>query len=48
MEILNNIWTALCTENEIALQIISIPSIFVETYFTFCFFTLINFYDGDF
>ena len=41
MEILNNIWTALSTENEIALQIISIPSIFVETYFTFCFFTLI-------
>ena len=41
MEILNNIWTALSTENEFVLKLISIPGTFVEIYLSFCFFTVI-------
>lgn len=41
MEILNNIWVALSTENTTMLKIISIPGTFVEIYLSFCFFTVI-------
>ena len=41
MEIWNNIWTVLSTENEFALKLISIPGTFVEIYLSFCFFTVI-------
>ena len=41
MEILNNLWTALNTENELALKLISIPGTFFEIYLTFCIFTII-------
>ena len=41
MGILNNIWNALNTENEIALKLISIPGTFIEIYLTFCIFTTI-------
>lgn len=41
MEILNNIWTALSTENEIIVQLNAIPSIFIEMYLTFNLFTSI-------
>ena len=41
MEVLNNIWVALSTENPTMLKIISIPGTFVEIYLSFCFFTVI-------
>ena len=39
MEVLNNIWTALTTENEIALKITTYPLTFIEGYLTFKLFT---------
>ena len=39
MEILNNIWNALSTENEWMIKIISIPCSFIEVYLTFCLFS---------
>ena len=33
MEILNNIWTALSTENEILTKILTLPLMFLYTYF---------------
>jgi len=39
MEILNNIWLALSTKNEILLNIISIPLMFLETYISLLLFT---------
>ena len=41
MEILNNIWSALSTENETLIRIISIPAIIIEIYLSFCIFTLV-------
>ena len=41
MEILNNIWIALSTENESLFKIISIPCTFIETYLMFMLFTTI-------
>ena len=41
MEILNNIWNALNTENTFIINIISIPATFIEIYLSFCFFTII-------
>ena len=41
MEILNNIWNALSTENEGIIKIISIPFTFVEIYLSFLFFTIV-------
>ena len=41
MEILNNIWTALSTENESFLNLISIPCTFIEIYIIFRLFTTI-------
>ena len=39
MELLNNIWTALTTENEILINILSIPLTFVEAYVYMLLFT---------
>lgn len=41
MEILNNIWTALSTENEFLIKFISIPCSFIEIYLIFKLFTTI-------
>ena len=41
MEILNNIWNALSTENEALIKIISVPCTFIEIYLTFRLFTAI-------
>lgn len=41
MEILNNIWNALSTENETLIKIISVPCTFIEIYLTFRLFTAI-------
>ena len=41
MEILNNIWSALNTENALLFRIISIPCTFIETYLMFMLFTTI-------
>ena len=41
MEILNNIWNALRTENETLIKIISVPCTFIEIYLTFRLFTAI-------
>ena len=41
MEILNNIWNALSTENELLINIISIPCTFIEIYLTFRLFAVI-------
>ena len=41
MEILNNIWNALSTENAALIKIISVPAIIVEIYLSFCIFTLV-------
>ena len=40
MEILNNIWNALCSENLILFKIISIPCSFIEIYLMFKLFTI--------
>ena len=34
MEILNNIWTVLNTQNELSTQIITFPFAFIESYIT--------------
>ena len=39
MEILNNIWNALSTENELIIKLNSIPGSFIEAYLTFKLFT---------
>ena len=39
MEILNNIWNVLCTENAQLVNIITSPFAFIETYFSFLLFT---------
>lgn len=41
MEIWNNVWSALTTESELTIQIISFPLIFVENYLSFELFTQI-------
>ena len=41
MEILNRIWTALNTENEVMFKILSIPFLFIEAYLMFKLFTTI-------
>ena len=41
MEILNNIWNALSTENAALIKIISVPCTFIEIYLTFRLFTAI-------
>lgn len=41
MEILNNIWNALSTENETLIKIISVPCSFIELYLMFKLFTII-------
>lgn len=41
MEILNNLWNALSTENELIIKLNGIPSTFIEIYLSFCFFTII-------
>lgn len=41
MEILNNIWNALSTENETLIKIISVPCTFIEIYLTFRLFAVI-------
>ena len=41
MEILNNIWNALSTENETLIKIISVPCSFIEVYIMFKLFTTI-------
>ena len=41
MEILNNIWNALSTENEMIIKVLSIPCSFIEVYLTFKIFTTI-------
>lgn len=41
MEILNNIWTAFTTENEILINILLIPAFFIESYIIFKIFTSI-------
>ena len=41
MEILNNIWNALSTENEALIKIISVPCSFIEVYIMFKLFTTI-------
>lgn len=41
MEFLNNIWNALSTENELLINIISIPCTFIEIYLTFRLFAVI-------
>ena len=41
MEILNNIWNALSTENAALIKIISVPCSFIEVYIIFKFFTTI-------
>lgn len=40
MEIWNNLWTTLSTENEFLIKLNGIPSIFIEIYLSFCFFTI--------
>lgn len=39
MQILQNVWTALTTENDLILGIISIPFAFLEAFFTTLLFT---------
>ena len=41
MEILNNLWTALNTENELFINYISVPCSFIEIYLIFKLFTTI-------
>ena len=41
MEILNNIWNGLSTENEMIIKLNGIPSTFIEIYLSFCFFTIL-------
>ena len=41
MEILNNIWVALTTENEMLIKIFSIPLSLIEVYVTMILFTYI-------
>lgn len=41
MELLQTIWNALTNENEILMNIISVPMIFLEIYLTFLLFTTI-------
>lgn len=39
MEILNNIWNVLCTENAQLVNVITSPLIFIEVYLSFCIFS---------